>query len=78
MNETIEQRIKKIFAEQLGVAINEVTADDTVETLHGDSLDHVEIIMAVEDDLSVEIPDEKMEELETVQQIVDYVTKVKA
>ena len=72
--ENIEQRVKKIVAEQLGV--NEADVKDTssfVNDLGADSLDTVELVMALEEEFETEIPDEEAEKITTVQQAVDYI-----
>jgi len=69
----IEQRVKKIIAEQLGVAEDQVTNDKSfVDDLGADSLDTVELVMALEDEFHIEIPDEDAEKITTVQQAIDY------
>lgn len=70
----IEERVKKIVAEQLGV--KEEIANDAsfVDDLGADSLDTVELVMALEDEFECEIPDEEAEKITTVQQAIDYVT----
>ena len=69
----IEQRVKKIVAEQLGVAESEVKLESSfVDDLGADSLDTVELVMALEDEFEIEIPDEQAEKITTVQQAVDY------
>ena len=69
----IEQRVKKIVAEQLGVAEDEIKLESSfVDDLGADSLDTVEIVMALEDEFEIEIPDEQAEKITTVQQAVDY------
>jgi len=71
---TIEERVKKIIAEQLGVNENEITNESSfVDDLGADSLDTVELVMALEEEFSTEIPDEDAEKITTVQQAVDYV-----
>ena len=73
--ENIEGRIKQIVAEQLGIAQAEVKPNHSfVNDLGADSLDQVELVMAVEDEFGLEIPDEEAEKLATVQQTIDYVT----
>jgi acyl carrier protein len=73
--ENIEQRVKKIVAEQLGVNEAEVKIDSSfVDDLGADSLDTVELVMALEEEFGCEIPDEDAEKITTVQQAVDYVT----
>jgi acyl carrier protein len=70
---TIEERVKKIVAEQLGVKEEEVTNSASfVEDLGADSLDTVELVMALEEEF--EIPDEQAEKITTVQEAIDYVT----
>lgn len=70
----IEARVKKIVAEQLGVNEAEVkTASSFVDNLGADSLDNVELVMALEDEFGTEIPDEEAEKITTVQQAIDFV-----
>lgn len=70
----IEQRVKKIVAEQLGVNEAEVKIESSfVDDLGADSLDTVELVMALEDEFGTEIPDEQAEKITTVQQAIDYV-----
>ena len=72
---TIEERVKKIVAEQLGVKGEEVTNTASfVEDLGADSLDTVELVMALEEEFETEIPDEEAEKITTVQAAIDYVT----
>ncbi len=72
--ENIEQRVKKIVAEQLGVNEAEVKATSSfVDDLGADSLDTVELVMALEEEFECEIPDEQAEKITTVQLAVDYV-----
>ncbi len=69
----IEQRVKKIIAEQLGVAEDQVTNEKSfVNDLGADSLATVELVMALEDEFGIEIPDEDAEKITTVQLAVDY------
>jgi len=73
--ENIEQRIKKIVAEQLGVNESEVKNESSfVNDLGADSLDTVELVMALEEEFECEIPDEQAEKINTVQEAIDYVT----
>jgi acyl carrier protein len=73
--ENIEQRIKKIVAEQLGVNEAEVKNESSfVNDLGADSLDTVELGMALEEEFECEIPDEEAEKINTVQEAIDYVT----
>ena len=70
----IEERVKKIVAEQLGVKEEEVKNESSfVEDLGADSLDTVELVMALEEEFETEIPDEEAEKITTVQAAVDYV-----
>ncbi|MDD4902348.1 MAG: acyl carrier protein [Patescibacteria group bacterium] len=69
-----EQKIKKIIVEKLGVAEDKVTPQASiVDDLGADSLDQVELIMAIEDELQIEIPDEDAEKIQTVKDIFDFV-----
>lgn len=71
---TVEERVKKIIAEQLGVEENEVTPEASfVEDLGADSLDTVELVMALEEEFSIEIPDEDAEKILTVGKALDYI-----
>ncbi|BCJ08182.1 MULTISPECIES: acyl carrier protein [Pseudomonas] len=71
---TIEERVKKIVAEQLGVKEDEVkNTSSFVEDLGADSLDTVELVMALEEEFETEIPDEEAEKITTVQAAIDYV-----
>ena len=71
--ESVEQRVKKIVAEQLGVKEDEVTNSASfVEDLGADSLDTVELVMALEEEFETEIPDEEAEKITTVQLAIDY------
>jgi len=69
----IESRVKKIVAEQLGVAEADIKNESSfVDDLGADSLDTVELVMALEDEFEMEIPDEQAEKIITVQQAIDY------
>lgn len=71
---SVEERVTKIVAEQLGVAEGEVSASSSfVDDLGADSLDTVELVMALEEEFDTEIPDDEAEKITTVQQAVDYV-----
>ncbi|UJP04716.1 MAG: acyl carrier protein [Nitrosomonas sp.] len=73
--ENIEQRIKKIVAEQLGVNEADVKNESSfVNDLGADSLDTVELVMALEEEFDCQIPDEQAEKINTVQEAIDYVT----
>ena len=72
--ENIEQRVKKIVAEQLGVNEADVKNESSfVNDLGADSLDTVELVMALEEEFECEIPDEDAEKITTVQQATDYI-----
>ncbi|MDV6343550.1 MULTISPECIES: acyl carrier protein [unclassified Nitrosomonas] len=75
-NINIEQRIKKIVAEQLGVNEADVKNESSfVNDLGADSLDTVELVMALEEEFECEIPDEQAEKINTVQEAIDYVNQ---
>jgi acyl carrier protein len=70
----IEQRVKKIVAEQLGANEADVkNASSFVDDLGADSLDTVELVMALEEEFDCEIPDEEAEKITTVQLAIDYI-----
>ena len=70
----IEARVKKIIAEQLGVEESQVTSEKAfVADLGADSLDTVELVMALEEEFECEIPDDQAEKITTVEQAVDYI-----
>ena len=72
--ENIEQRVNKIVAEQLGVNEAEVKIESSfVDDLGADSLDTVELVIALEEEFNCEIPDEDAEKITTVKQAVDYI-----
>ncbi len=74
----IETRVKSVVVEQLGVEESEVTnAASCVDDLGADSLDTVELVMALEEEFGTEIPDEEAEKITTVQLAIDYVTNNK-
>ena len=71
---SIEEQVKSIVAEQLGVKEEEVTnAASFVDDLGADSLDTVELVMALEEEFETEIPDEDAEKITTVQQAIDFI-----
>ena len=71
---TIEERVKSIVIEQLGAKEEEVTAEASfVDDLGADSLDTVELVMALEEEFDTEIPDEESEKITTVQAAIDYI-----
>ncbi len=68
------EKIKSIIAEQLGVKVEEVTAESSfVDDLGADSLDTVELIMALEEEFSIEIPDEDAEKMTKVADVIKYI-----
>ncbi|MGB3919297.1 MULTISPECIES: acyl carrier protein [Thiothrix] len=70
----IEERVKKIVVEQLGVDETEVTNNASfIDDLGADSLDTVELVMALEEEFGAEIPDEDAEKITTVQAAIDYI-----
>lgn len=70
----IEERVKKIVVEQLGVEEDQVTADASfVDDLGADSLDTVELVMALEEEFDCEIPDEEAEKISTLAQAKAYI-----
>jgi acyl carrier protein len=71
---TVDERVKKIIAEQLGVEEEEVTLEaHFVEDLGADSLDTVELVMALEEEFEIEIPDEDAEKILTVGKALEYI-----
>lgn len=73
--ENVEQRVKKIVAEQLGVNEAEVKTESSfVDDLGADSLDTVELVMALEEEFDCEIPDEEAEKITNVKQAIDYIS----
>ena len=71
---TVDERVKKIIAEQLGVEEDEVTSEASfVADLGADSLDTVELVMALEEEFGIEIPDEDAEKILTVGKALDYI-----
>ena len=70
----IEDRVRNIIVEQLGVQLDEVKNEASfVDDLGADSLDTVELVMALEEEFDTEIPDEEAEKITTVQSAIDYV-----
>jgi len=73
---SIEERVKEVVVEQLSVSASEVTNEASfVDDLGADSLDTVELVMALEEEFDTEIPDEDAEKITTVQQAIDYVNE---
>lgn len=70
------EKMKQILADQLDVDIDSITLEtDIQDDLGADSLDVVEMLMSIEDEFDIEIPDEQIENLKTVGQVVDYITE---
>ena len=73
---SVEERVKQIIVEQLGVDEGEVTPTASfVDDLGADSLDTVELVMALEEEFEIEIPDEDAEKITTVHQAIDYINE---
>jgi acyl carrier protein len=73
---SIAERVKQIVAEQLGVDEDQVTTEASfMEDLGADSLDTVELVMALEEEFDIEISDEDAEKIQTVQDAIDYITE---
>ena len=73
---TIEERVRKIIIEQLGVKEEEVKSEASfVDDLGADSLDTVELVMALEEEFGTEIPEEDAEKLQSVGSVIEYVEK---
>ncbi len=78
-NSDIQQRVKDIIVDQLGVKPEDVVPEASfVDDLGADSLDTVELVMALEDEFETDIPDEEAEKINTVQAAIDYIESHKA
>jgi acyl carrier protein len=76
VEKTVERRVIEIIVEQLGVSEEEVTIEASfIEDLGADSLDLVELIMAMEEEFGIEISDEDAEKIQTVQDVVSYINE---
>ncbi len=74
-DKSIEARVKDIIVDQLGVSADQVTAEAKfVEDLGADSLDTVELVMAFEEEFDIEVPDEEAEKLQSVGDVITYIT----
>ena len=72
--ENVQERVKNIIVEQLGVEADQVKPEaQFVNDLGADSLDTVDLIMALEEEFDIEIPDEKAEKIKTVGEAIDYI-----
>ena len=72
----IEQRVRKIVSEQLGTDVDKIKNESSfIDDLGADSLDTVELVMALEEEFDTEIPDDEAEKITTVQQAIDYINK---
>ncbi len=69
----IFEKVKAIVAEQLGVEAGDITLETSFDDLNADSLDVVELIMAIEEEFDIEIPDEDAEKFKTVGDAVEYI-----
>ncbi len=75
---TIEQRVKEIIAEQMSVSVDQITPEAKfIEDLGADSLDIVELVMALEEEFGQEIPDEEAEKLQNVGDVIKYIEELK-
>ena len=73
---TTEERVKKVVEEQLSVNPDQITREASfIDDLGADSLDTVELVMALEEEFETEIPDEDAEKITTVQQAIDYINE---
>jgi acyl carrier protein len=71
---SVEERVKKIVAEQLSTSEDQITNESSfVDDLGADSLDTVELVMALEEEFDLEIPDDEAEKITTVQQAIDHI-----
>jgi acyl carrier protein len=71
---SVEKRVKEIIVEQLGVSEDEVVPEASfIDDLGADSLDTVELVMALEEEFDIEIPDEDAEKIHTVQDAINYI-----
>jgi len=75
MSESIEAKVREIVAEQLQISADEINLDSSfIDDLGADSLDIVELVMAMEDSFQMDIPDEEAEKIQTVRNAIDYIT----
>ncbi|MEY3395130.1 MAG: hypothetical protein RL346_1366 [Verrucomicrobiota bacterium] len=77
-DKSIEERVKEIIVDQLGVSADQVTLEAKfIEDLGADSLDTVELVMALEEEFDVEVPDDEAEKLQAVSDVVNFITSKK-
>lgn len=77
-DKTIAERVKEIIVDQLGVSADQVTSEAKfVEDLGADSLDTVELVMALEEEFDVEVPDDEAEKLQAVKDVVSFIESKK-
>jgi len=73
---SVDERVKGIVAEQLGIGVDEINNESSfIDDLGADSLDTVELVMALEEEFDIEISDEEAENISTVQTAIDYINK---
>jgi len=71
---SVDKKVKEIVAEQLGKDVNEITINASfIDDLGADSLDIVELVMKMEEEFGIEIPDEEAEKIKTVNDVVEYI-----
>ncbi|MER1969190.1 acyl carrier protein [Castellaniella sp. GW247-6E4] len=75
---TIQTKVYAIVSEQLCIPESEITPDSNLSSLGADSLDKVEIVMVIEDDFQIEIPDAELEEIETVRQLIELIGRLRS
>lgn len=73
-DKTVFERVAQVVSEQMSVALRDIELETTLSDIDIDSLDQIELVMAIEDEFEIEIPDEVSEKWVTVQHIVDYLT----
>jgi len=74
MSESIEAKVREIVAEQLQISADEINLDSSfIDDLGADSLDIVELVMAMEESFEMDIPDEEAEKIQTVRNAIDYI-----